>query len=151
MDDAGARPPEAHAVLGGGGAQEVIDFAVLAQGFLQVLGSLNPGLDEVVAVDGGGHGGGAAHGLHKLEHGGLAQHVLEDDPVGAELDVGLTAHQAGLGRVVEVGQEYLVGQYQGPIVLVLPDRGQVAVQPLVNFGNQLSSRCNRRHNRFSPT
>ena len=110
MDDARAGAPESHAVLGRGGAQEVIDLAVLAQRFLQVLGTFHPRLDEVVAVDRGGNGGGGAEGLHELEHGRLAQHVLQDDAVGPEVDVSLPPYQARLGGIVQMGQQNLVGQ-----------------------------------------
>ena len=114
VDDAGPRPPEADAVLGGGRAQEVVDLLVLVERRAEVALALDARLDEVVAVDRGGHGDRVAPGLHELEHGRLPQHVLQDHPVGAELQVALAGlHLLVLG-VVQVSEQDLVGQGEGP-------------------------------------
>ena len=54
MDDAAAWFPEPDSVLGAGGGQEVVHLAVDVLGAGQVLVALDLGLDQVVAVDGGG-------------------------------------------------------------------------------------------------
>ena len=54
MNDAAAWFPESNTVLGAGGGQEVVHLAVDVLGAGQVLVALDLGLDQVVAVDGGG-------------------------------------------------------------------------------------------------
>ena len=54
MDDAAAGFPETDSILSAGGGQEVVDLAIDILGAGQVLVSLDLGLDQVVAVDGGG-------------------------------------------------------------------------------------------------
>ena len=150
MDDAGARPPKAHAVLGRRCPQEVIDLAVFAQGLLQILRPLDPGLDQMVAVHRSRHGGGRPPGLHKLEHGRLPQHILQDDPIRPQLNVGFPPGQGGMARVVQMGQQDFVGQGQRRPA-GLPRGLQVLVQSLIKPGNQFPGRRNRWHKRHSPT
>ena len=40
--------------------------------------------------------------LHELEHSSLPQHVLQNHPVGPDLNIGLTGDQFGIVRIVEV-------------------------------------------------
>ena len=55
MNDAAAGFPEPDSVLGPGGGEEVVHLLVHLLGALQVLLSLDLGLNEVVAVDRGRH------------------------------------------------------------------------------------------------
>ena len=97
VDDAGAWPPEAYAVLGRSGAQKVVHLAVLRQRLPEVRRALDPRLDQVVAVDTRRHSGLGPPRLHELEHRGLAQDVLENHPIWPELHVALAALQVGVG------------------------------------------------------
>ena len=110
VDYAGARAPESRAELRGGGAEEGVDLVVLLDGLDEVDAALDAGLDEVVAVDGGGDGGGVAAGLHEVEHDGLAEDVLECDAVGPERELALALGEVLAGGVVEVAEEELVGE-----------------------------------------
>ena len=114
VDYASARAPEPCAELCGGGAEEGVDLVVLLDGLDEVDAALDSGLDEVVAVDGGGHGGGVAAGLHEVEHDGLAEHVLEGDAVGPECELALALGEVLARGVVEVSEEELVGEGEGP-------------------------------------
>jgi hypothetical protein len=58
VDDTGARFPEAEAVFGGSGSQKVVDFLVDVDSALKILDTTDLSLDQVVAVDGRGDGGG---------------------------------------------------------------------------------------------
>ena len=87
VDDAGARAPEARAVLRGGGLQEVIDLLVLGERLAQVALALDARLDQVVAVDRGRHRDRGPPRLHELQHGGLAQHVLQHDAIGTQEEI----------------------------------------------------------------
>ena len=114
VDYAGARAPESRAELRGGGAEEGVDLVVLLDGLDEVDAALDAGLDEVVAVDGGGDGGGVSAGLHEVEHDGLAEDVLECDAVGPERELALALGEVLAGGVVEVAEEELVGEGEGP-------------------------------------
>ena len=76
MNDSGARFPEADAVLGSGRGQEVVDLLVEVLGPVQILLALNLGLDQVVAVDGGGDRHLGETRRDELEHGHLGSGVL---------------------------------------------------------------------------
>ena len=110
VDYASAWAPEPRAELCGGGAEEGVDLVVLLDGLDEVDAALDAGLDEVVAVDGGGHGGGFAAGLHEVEHNGLAEDVLEGDAVGPEGELALALGELLALGVVEVSEEELVGE-----------------------------------------
>jgi len=122
VDDARARPPEAGAEFRSGGLQEVIDLAVFVDRFLQVGRSTGACLDQVVAVDGGRHRDGGAAGLHELEEGALAEHVLEDDAVGAQKELRLAGLELLIFRVVEVAVENLVGERERAVEALADDR-----------------------------
>jgi hypothetical protein len=51
---------------------------------VQVRLALDSRLDEMVAVNSGGCGDFLPQGLHELKHGGLPQHVLQNDAIGME-------------------------------------------------------------------
>ena len=134
MNDAGPRRPKPDAIFGRRGAQKVVDFIVFRQRFGQIPRSFNAGLDQMVAMHRGRHCGGGAAGLHELEHRRLPQHILQDHPVGAQLDVGLPPHHSGSRRVVQVAQQDFVGQGKGA-ALRRPYDIQVLVQGLVHPGD----------------
>ena len=115
MDDASAGAPEPRAELGGGGTEEGVDLVVFLEGLDEVDATLDAGLHEVVAVDGGGHGGGVAAGLHEVEHDSLAEDVLEGYAVGSECELALALCEVLSCGVVEVAEEELVGEGQGPV------------------------------------
>lgn len=71
MNDTRAGFPEAEAVFGGGGGKEVVDLLVDSVGASEILDTADLSLDEMVAVDGGGDGGGVHSGGHELEQGHL--------------------------------------------------------------------------------
>ena len=102
MDDAGARFPEAHTVLRGSRAQEIVYFLVLGERFAQVGRSLHSGLDQVIAMLGGRHGRPGATRLHELQHSGLPQDILQDDAVGPQQNVALATLQIGSRWIVQV-------------------------------------------------
>jgi hypothetical protein len=106
-------------------------------------------LDEVVAVDRGRHRDALPPRLHELQHRGLAEHVLQDDPVGAEEQVALAGfHLLALG-VVGMTEQHLVGQGQRP-AQPAPNDGEIALHRLVHLRGHLSGRFDRRHSRCPP-
>jgi len=52
-------------------------------------------------------------GLHKLEHGGLPQYMLENDPVGAYLKIALSSDHLLILRIVQVGERILSARVNG--------------------------------------
>ena len=76
MNDTTAGFPEADPVLGSGRGQEVVDLLVEVLGPVQILLALNLGLDQVVAVDGGGDRHLGETRRDELEHGHLGSGVL---------------------------------------------------------------------------
>lgn len=87
VDDTRAWLPETDVVLGACGGKEVVDLLVDADGAIQILLTTNLGLNQVVAVDGGGvcHGGHA--GGHELENSHLGGGILASDTVRPQLEV----------------------------------------------------------------
>ena len=88
VDDAAARPPEADAVLGADGTQEVVDLPVGVDGDAEVDASADLGGDQMVAVNGGRHRCGRQTRGHELQQRHLCRRVLHGHPVGAEVVVG---------------------------------------------------------------
>ena len=78
---------------------------------LVVVGAL-VGQQQVVAVDGGGHGGLVAAGLHELQDGHLGGGVLHGHAVGAQGQGGLAALQFLVLRDRPDGRRDLLGQGQ---------------------------------------
>ena len=114
MDDARAGRPEPRAVARRSRAEKRVDLSVLAQRGPEIGQTLAARLDQVIAVDGRRHGDAIATGLHELQEAGLAEHVLEDDPVGAQREVALARRPGRRLRVVEVAEQQLVGERQRP-------------------------------------
>ena len=92
MDDAAARLPEADAVLGTSGGEEVVDLAVDVLGARQVLVAAELGLDQVVAVDGRGHLDFGQARRDELQHGHLGRRVLHGHAVRSQLQIRRAAH-----------------------------------------------------------
>ena len=110
VDDAGAGLPEAHTVAAAGRFQELIDFVAFVEGVLQVGRGAHAGLDEVVAVDGGGDGHAVAPGLHELQNRHLTGDILVGYPVGTQVDVAFAGAQVGFGYVVQMRKQQLFRQ-----------------------------------------
>lgn len=115
VNDTRAGLPETNVVLCAGGRQEFVDLLVDADGAGQVLLAADLGLDQVVAVHGGGVGNlGHACG-HELQDGHLGGGVLARDAVGTQLQVGGTALNILALWVVQVGVEDLLGVGEGAV------------------------------------
>ena len=114
VDDAGPRLPEADAVLVGHGLEEIVDLVVPVDGLLEVRVRADLGLDQVVAMHRGGHGGLRLAGLHELKQGHLGGGVLHGHPVGSEVHVVGAAGEGRLGlSVPQVGVQNLLCEGQG--------------------------------------
>jgi hypothetical protein len=110
VNDTRAGLPETNVVLCAGGGKEVVDLLVDVDGAGQILLVANLGLDEMVAVDGGGSGHRGHAGGHELEDGHLGGGILASNTVGAQLEVAGAALNVLLVRVVQVGVEDLLGE-----------------------------------------
>ena len=113
VDDACPRTPEAHAIAACGGSEEVIDLTVRFLCLGQIKSGAATGTNEVVAVNRGRHGGGAASGVHELQHCHLCRGVLHADAVGMKESIGCAAAETvGGGRHCKVSTEdfFSVGQ-----------------------------------------
>ena len=89
VDDAATGLPEAGPVLRAHRLEEVVDLLVVLAGGEQIALAVVAGLDEVVAVRGGGNGDLVEPGRHELQPRHLSGGVLHGHPVGAEVDVAL--------------------------------------------------------------
>ena len=144
MDDAGAWPPEAHAVLGSSRAQKVVYLAVFCQRLPEVRRTLDARLDQVIAVDTRRHGGLAPTCLHELEHRSLTQDVLENHPIWPKLHVALAAFEVGLGWIIKMRQEDFLGQSHRP-AQALAHRMQGTLHPFIHTGNKFRRGFYRNH------
>lgn len=84
VDDTGSGLPETDTVLGRGGGKEVVDLLVDVLGSGKVLKTLDLGLNQVVAVDGGGDSGLGHTGRHELKDGHLGGGILAGNSLLAE-------------------------------------------------------------------
>ena len=130
VDDTRAGLPETNVVLCARGGQEVVDLLVDVVGAGQILLTTNLGLDEMVAVDGGGSGNRGHAGGHELEDGHLGGGILAGDTVGAELEVAGAALDLLAVGVVQVGVENLLGKGKGAVE-ARADNAQVLAHLLV--------------------
>ena len=114
MNDARPRFPKTDAVFIGHTLKEGIHLVVFGEGRVQVrfCAYLRP--DQVVAVNGGWHGGGLAATTHELQQGHLGGGVLQRHPVGVQVGVGF-APPGQLGGLTfgQVGEQDLFRQRQG--------------------------------------
>jgi len=76
--------------------------------------------------------------------GHLGRRVLQGHPVGTQLQVGLAGLQHLALRVVEVGEEDLLGEGQRTIQAA-PHRLEVLLHPLVDAAEQFRGRFNGGH------
>jgi hypothetical protein len=76
VDNARAGPPKANAVPGSSGGKEVVDLLVSLDGPLQILRATRLGLNQVVAVYGGGDGGCGHTSRHELKERHLRGRIL---------------------------------------------------------------------------
>jgi len=75
VNDTRAGLPETEAVLGGRGGEEVVHLLVDVDGALEILDTTDLGLNQVVAVNGGGDGGSVHASGHELEEGHLEEGI----------------------------------------------------------------------------
>ena len=136
MDDATAGLPEPDSVLSPGGGEEVVDLLVHVLGPGQVLVALDLGLDEMVAVDGGGDGHPGQAAADELQHRHLGSGVLHRHSVGSEPQVAGASLNVLLGRVVQVRVQDLLRQSHRPAQPLLHHL-QVGHQLLVGEGRAL--------------
>ena len=72
-------------------------------------------LDQVVAMHRRRHCDLVAPRLHELQQAGLPQDVLKDDAVGAGQEVAMARFELLVFGVVEMAEQDLVGEGQGPL------------------------------------
>ena len=81
------------------------------------------GLDEVVAVHGGGHGHLGEAGGHELQQRHLGGGVLHGDAVGVEVGVAAAPLELLALRVAEVVDEDLLGEGERPAEALAAEGG----------------------------
>jgi hypothetical protein len=82
--------------------------------------------------------------LHELQHARLAEHILENHPVGSDLDIGLPARHACLGWVVQVRQQHLIRQAKWPAQM-LANGVQAAIHLRIDGRHKFRSGLNGYH------
>ncbi len=138
VDDAGARLPEAQAVLGRHRLEEVVHLGVVLLGGQQVDQAVLLGLDQVVAVHGGWHGHLGQAGGDELQQRHLGGGVLHGHPVGVQVVVGDPTLDLG-GGIGQVGDQDLLRQRQGTA-----QAGAGVVDTLVEAGVCVVDKFDRR-------
>lgn len=76
MNDTTSGLPESNTVLGSASGKEVVNLLVGLNGTSKILGSSGLGLNEMVAVHGGGDGNGGETSRHELEESHLGGSIL---------------------------------------------------------------------------
>jgi hypothetical protein len=131
VDDAGAGFPKADAVFLRDALEEVEDLLVGLESDRKVLiGSKTP-QQEMVAVNGGGHGRAGNARAHELKEGHLGSGVLHGYPIGAQEKKALPRFQLLALRIVQVAQHHLLHQRQRPAQALAHHR-QVLLHPFVD-------------------
>src|SRR5210317_2147790 len=115
VDNACTRSPKARPVFGGDSFEEFVYFIIFVQRVFEISVSRHPRLNQVITVNGGRNRHFVSSGLHKLEHGGLPQYILENDPVGAYLKIAFSSDHLLILRVVQVGEQYFISKGQRAI------------------------------------
>ena len=113
VDDAGARLPEADAVLRRHGSEELVHLGVHVERTPQVDVGTDARLDEMVAVHGGRHLHARQAGGHELEQRHLRGGVLHGHAVGPVVGIVDRPFDADGGGVVGMGEQHLLGERQG--------------------------------------
>jgi hypothetical protein len=144
VDDAGAGSPETDAVARRSAAQEVVDLPVRLPGALHVAVGADVGLDEMVAVDGGGYGGLVSTGEHELEQRHLGGRILHGDAIRVERHVALCGPEVLVLGVGEVAEEDLLPVAQGSSEAAAGDF-DAARQTLVGAANEGGCRLDGGH------
>jgi hypothetical protein len=90
----------------------------------------------MVAMDRRRHRHALAARLHELEHPGLAQHVLENHPVGPQLEVAAARHQLLVRGIIQMSQEDFFRQGQRPLQAAADDF-DVALHRRIDTGGHL--------------
>lgn len=75
MDNTRARFPETKTIFGCSGGEEVINFFIDVDGAFKILDTTDLGLNQMVAVYGGGDCSGVHTSRHELEQGHLTYYV----------------------------------------------------------------------------
>ena len=115
VDNACTRSPKARPVFGGDSFEEFVYFIIFVHGFFEIRVSCHTCLNQVITVNGGRNRHFVASGLHKLEHGGLPQYILENDTVGAYLKITLSSDHLLIFRIVQVGEQNFISKSQWAI------------------------------------
>merc|ERR1719500_828394 len=89
VDDAAAWFPETDAILGSRCGKEVVNLFVDIFCSCQIRIALNLSLDQMVAVDGAGHGNFGKAGADELKHRHLGCSILHSNPVWSQSQVAL--------------------------------------------------------------
>lgn len=110
-----AGPPETDVVLGARAGKEVVDLLVDADGALEILGTADLGLNQMIAVDSGRIGDRGHAGRHELEDGHLGGGILAGNTIRAQPEVRDTALDLLTLRVVEMGIQNLLGVCEGAV------------------------------------
>jgi len=79
--------PEADAIFVTGGTQKFVDFFVEVFGAGQIFNSPHLSLDQVITVDGAGHGHFFQTGRDELQHGHLGGRILHRHPIGTQSQI----------------------------------------------------------------
>src|SRR5690606_4843240 len=116
--------------------EELVDLVVGLGGDLEVLERTDLGLDQVVAVHGGGDGGLVESGGHELQQRHLGGGVLHGDPVRVEVGVAAAALHLLALAVPEVVDQDLLGEREGPAEALTTDADGVG-QPVVDGLDEL--------------
>ena len=136
MDDPGTRPPEAEAVTRRGRTQEIVDLPVGDSRILHVGVGALVGLNQVVAVNRGGHGGLGAARSDELEERHLGCGVLHGHAVRPQLQIAGARIEFLAGGMREVAEQDLLCVGEGTVEAP-SDHFEVALQALVDASDEL--------------
>ena len=136
MDDARARLPEPDSVLGRDGLKEVVDLGVDIVGHGEIDAAFALGLDEMVAVDGGGDCSLGKTGGHELQQCHLSGGVLHGDAIGVEIGIAAAALEFLVLRIAQMVDENLLGKGKRTAEALTAERdslGEAAVDGVDQF------------------
>ena len=87
VDNPRTRFPESEAVFIGDRFQKIIDFTIHILSLEQICIGVLPGLDQVIAMDGGRHSSLCFSSHHELQQGHLCSRILHSHTVGGKFHV----------------------------------------------------------------